>query len=220
MIEGMLITENRFNLPTLFWREGRFSISSKTELTYAGDPLGTVHVALPADLLPAVPKRRSEYLAGRICATLALRAAGFPEVLNTTGRCPIWPKGTTGSISHSDHRVVAAVSCDLASLGVDCETIMSAVQAQEIHEMILTPAEAALRPQPVPFATYLTLIFSAKEAFYKAFSARLGRVLEFHEVSVVGVAPDRLRLVFESEALEVLYRLDATGCLTLAQVPR
>jgi enterobactin synthetase component D len=220
MIKGGLITRNPFGLPALYWREGRFEPRDATALTHAGDPSGPVTVELPPDLLAAVPKRRSEFLVGRVCVALALREAGLPETLARAGRAPVWPKGAAGSISHTDARVVATVSCDHANLGVDCEDIMGDRQARELQAMILTPAEAALRPDAMPFAAFLTLIFSAKEALYKALSARLDRVLEFHDVTVTGLAPDQLHLSQGGLPYDALYRLDPAECLTLVQVPR
>ncbi|WP_102106857.1 4'-phosphopantetheinyl transferase family protein [Oceaniglobus roseus] len=220
MIEGELITRNPFGLPSLAWREGRFSRRDATTMTHDGDPSGPVTVTLPPDLLAAVPKRRSEFLAGRICAALALREAGLPETVTRAGRAPIWPAGAAGSISHTDTRVVAAVSRDLAGLGVDCEDIMSERQAHELRAMIVTPAEAAQRPAALPFPAFLTLVFSAKEALYKALSHRLDRILEFHDVTVTGLSPDRLHLSQGGLPYDALYRLDGAGCLTLVRVPR
>ncbi|MDN5787589.1 4'-phosphopantetheinyl transferase [Pseudorhodobacter sp.] len=220
MIEGRLITQNPFSLPALHWREGRFAPSDLTRLDYSEDPLGPVSVTLPADLCAAVPKRRGEYLAGRICAALVLRAADLPERLGQKGRVPVWPAPAAGSISHAGNRVIAALSCTLSGLGVDCETIMPTAQAEELHAMILTEAEAALCPSPLPFPAFLTLAFSAKEALYKALSARLDRVLEFHDVILTCIAPDRLHLAVDGASYQALYRVDSVECVTLVQVPK
>lgn len=218
MIDGTLILENPFGLPDLFWREGRFSSASAIELAYALDPLGPVTTILPASLKSAVAKRRTEYMAGRICAALALRQAGLAEHVGQDGRAPVWPEGGVGSISHTDSRVIAVVSRTHAGLGVDCENIMPAAQAQELQAMILNATEAGLRPSCLTFAAFLTLVFSAKEALYKALSSKLDRVLEFHDVMLIGFASDRLHLSFDDKAHEVLYRIDEAECLTLVQV--
>lgn len=218
MISGGLITRNPFGLPGLSWREGRFVPFTATELTHRGDPTGPVHVVLPPDLRAAVPKRRSEFLVGRVCAALALREAGLPETVPRKGRAPVWPDGAAGSISHTASRVVAAVSRDDAGLGVDCEDIMNLEQTQALHNTILTASEAAQRPDAMPFATFVTLIFSAKEALYKALSARLDRMLEFHDVTLTGVAPDRLHLSQGGRSYQALYRLGSAECLTLVRV--
>ncbi|WP_151720176.1 4'-phosphopantetheinyl transferase family protein [Gemmobacter serpentinus] len=226
MILFPLLTENPFGLPGLFWREGRFQpgplatpLSGQApELLYLGDPLGPARATLPEALHSAVPKRQSEYLAGRICAALALRAAGLPEVLGLQGRAPVWPAGAAGSISHSDSRVVAAVSRDHAALGVDCETIMPEDQARTLTGMIMTPAETALRPETIGLAAFLTLVFSAKEALYKAISARHARMLEFHDVLLTGIAGDRLHMAQGKQDFQARFQLDRTEVLTLVLV--
>ncbi|MGY9049621.1 MAG: 4'-phosphopantetheinyl transferase family protein, partial [Rhodobacterales bacterium] len=188
MIRGALITHNTCGLPDIFWREARFCLNPATELTYMLDPSGPVTVRLPADLRGAVIKRRSEYLAGRAVAALALREAGLPEQVGRRDRAPLWPKGSTGSISHTDTRVIAVVSRSHAGLGVDCETIMTPSQAAEIHPMVLTPAEAGQHPGILSFSAFLTLVFSAKEALYKAVSARLERIPEFCEATLTSMS--------------------------------
>jgi enterobactin synthetase component D len=218
MILTPLITANPFDLPQLHWREGRFRADGTDEQTFSLDSLGPVRVRLPSALSGAVPKRRAEFLAGRICATLALRSAGLPEVIGMNGRAPVWPAGAVGSISHTDNRVIATVSRTLGGLGVDCETIMPPTQADNIQGMILTPFEANLRPDALPFAAFLTLVFSAKEALYKALSPRLDHVLEFLDVTLSGLSRDRLHLSYGGEAFEARFRLDRTEVLTLVQV--
>ncbi|MDR0809501.1 MAG: 4'-phosphopantetheinyl transferase superfamily protein [Gemmobacter sp.] len=213
-----LLTENPFGLSGLFWREGRFRPGPVRELLHLGDPLGPALARLPEALRDAVPKRQSEYLAGRICASLALRAAGLPEVLGLNGRAPVWPDGAAGSISHSDSRVVAAVSRDHAGLGVDCETVMPEDQARSLAPMILTAAEAALRPGTMSFAGFLTLVFSAKEAVYKAISARHARILEFHDVMLTGISADRLHLAQDAQDFQASFRLDRSEVMTLVLV--
>ena len=218
-----LLTENPFGLSGLFWREGRFRpgplSGAAPELLHLGDPLGPARATLPESLHSAVPIRQCEFLAGRICAVLALRAAGLPELLGMQGRAPLWPAGAAGSISHSDSRVVAAVSRDHTALGVDCETIMPEDQARALAPMILTPGEAALCPNALGFAAFLTLIFSAKEALYKAISDRQARMLEFHDVLLTGFAGDRLHLAQGEQDFQARFRLDRTEVLTLVLVP-
>jgi enterobactin synthetase component D len=218
MILFPLLTENPFGLPGLFWREGRFQSGPARELHHLGDPLGPVAVHLPDSLQHAVAKRQSEFLAGRICAALALRAAGLPEVVGQNGRAPLWPVGAVGSISHSDSRVVAAVSRDHAGLGVDCETIMPTDQARQLASMILTPAEATLQPETMGFAAFLTLVFSAKEALYKAISARRAQMPEFHDVILTGVSADRLHLALDAQDFQARFCLEQTEVLTLVLV--
>lgn len=57
----------------------------------------------PAVLSEAMPKRKTEFIAGRYYARKALSQLGIQRVAidNDTFRAPVWPKHITGSISHS-----------------------------------------------------------------------------------------------------------------------
>lgn len=213
MILGPLITENPFAVPGLFWCETGFVVEDVQHLDVAG-----VQVALPDDLTTAVPKRRSEFLAGRLCAAVALRGAGLPEHVGRNGRAPIWPVGGVGSITHSRSRAIAAVSRSLSGLGLDCEDLIPDQRATGLYPAIMTETEVALRPDGMAFGTYLTLVFSAKEALYKALSAQLARVPEFLDVTVLRFGPDTLSLELHGEIRQAHYRLTTKDCLTLVSV--
>ncbi len=213
MIAGALITESPFGLANLHWCEGRFTVTAATAIS-----LGGVTVTLPDALYSAVPKRRSAFLAGRLCAAHALRAAGLPQVVGLQGRAPVWPHGVVGSISHSDNQVIAVVSRDYDGLGVDIEPLMTPAQAQDIHSLILTPAEIALRPAKIEFPAFLTLMFSAKESLYKALSARLSQMPSFLDVTVLALTPDSVNLCLGTHNLTAHYILSETGVVTLVTV--
>jgi enterobactin synthetase component D len=166
-------------------------------------------------LAGAVAKRRSEFLAGRLCAALALRAAGLPQEVPRKGRAPLWPEGIVGAISHSDSRAIAVISRLHSGLGVDCEEIMPLARAEALHQEILTAEELALRPAALPFATFVTLVFSAKEALYKALSQHLTHIPGFLEVRLTGIMEDRLALNFAGASREARFRLTAEDCVTL-----
>jgi enterobactin synthetase component D len=209
LITGPLITENPFGLPDLVWREGRFSVTQANELNGHG-----ITVCLPESLRFAVPKRQSEYLAGRLCAAHALRAVGLPEAVGQAGRAPIWPDGVVGSISHSDSRVICVVSRFHRGLGVDVEPLMTPAQAQDIHDLILTDAEMKLRPSHLGFEPFLTLMFSAKEAVYKALSPHLLQMPGFLDVTLLDLTPDTALLGFAGMTLTAHYILTRQDALT------
>lgn len=118
-------------------------------------------------LAKAVPKRRNEFIAGRRCARAALAQMGLqPRAMPPDERrAPQWPVGTVGSISHSIELccAVASHSNTIACLGVDLET------TTRISSGVI---ERVLHPLEVDFVSddkaYGSLIFSAKEAFFKA----------------------------------------------------
>ena len=204
-----------FDTSGLYWREGQFSISQATSMTTSADPPGRVEIALPADLLTAVPKRRSEFLAGRMCAALALRAAGQPMHVGRNGRAPVWPPGVVGSISHTKTRAVAVVSLTHAAIGVDCETIMQDALALKLHPSLISPAEVHLCPPTMPFASFVTVVFSGKEALYKALSLQLVTIPDFLDVSLTALTPTHLHMVLNGRSYRVDYRLNPSECVTM-----
>lgn len=213
-----IVNQSPFAIPGLYWREGRFSISESTSMTTSADPLGRIGIVLPDSLIGAVPKRRSEFLAGRICAALALRAAGQPTEVGRDGRAPIWPPGVVGSISHSDQRAMAVVSLTHSAIGVDCETIMTDALAQKLQAEIVGPTETLLRPIDMPFASFLTVVFSAKEAVYKALSSQLVTMPAFLDVSLLAMHSDHLHMDLRHQTMVVQYRLTQTECVTLVAI--
>lgn len=100
-------------------------------------------------------------------------------------------------------------------LGVDCETIMEKDQALSLQSAILSQKELERCPDSIPFASFLTLAFSAKEALYKALSPKQDRILEFSDVTVIRCDRDRVFLSFAERYYEALYHLDDKECLTL-----
>lgn len=120
----------------------------------------------------AVPRRLAEFHAGRAAARAAMVALGFPPRPIPMGpdRAPIWPEGLTGSISHSESACVAAVGLrgDWVSVGVDLEeaTPLDPLLVAEV----CTKAEQVWLGKQLPSERGLMakLIFSAKEAVYKA----------------------------------------------------
>jgi 4'-phosphopantetheinyl transferase EntD len=130
----------------------------------------------------AVPARRAEFAAGRAAARNALAALGVGPVPLPVGdrRMPVWPRGVVGSITHCAGLVAAAVAWadDLVALGIDAEP--AAPLEPDVLAVVATPAERAALDGELAG----TVVFCAKEAFYKCWSALDGAVLEFHDVEV------------------------------------
>lgn len=133
----------------------------------AADP-GVLHDVLPeeiASLPQAVPKRQREFSAGRSAAHQAMADLGFSRlpICHGADRAPVWPKGATGSISHSTSACLAVFG-SVRALGIDIED--SEPLEADLIPIICTAREqswlsgrTALMPR---------LIFSAKECAYKA----------------------------------------------------
>ncbi len=136
----------------------------------------------------AAPKRVAEYTAGRACARAALAQLGVAPLAipSRADRTPVWPPGFAGSISHGAGRCVAVAAplARVASLGIDVEGALlhDATLYRHICHADQLAALAARAELPLP--AWIALMFSAKEAFYKAWFPLTGRFLEFDEVRV------------------------------------
>jgi len=157
------------------------------ELRGHGDP----SLLLPAEsayLGRSVPKRAREFAAGRLCARLALAELGildFPIEV-AADRQPLWPRSVVGSITHTDGFCAAVVAerQHIAAIGMDSEAAASVKPelwasicvADEIRWLSSLPE--AQRPAAA------TLVFSAKEAFYKCQYPLTKQSLGFHDARV------------------------------------
>ncbi len=205
--------------PGVVWRSGLLLVTDARHLSLDTTD-GPVTVDLPDDLHHAVSKRRSEYLAGRACAALALRAINAPETVARNGRAPIWPAGVAGSITHTDRRVVAVATRGAMAIGVDIEPLMSPQTVAEVGHLLLSPADHAQRPADMDAAQFCTLVFSAKETIYKTLSPRLTDIPDFHEARVTALMPDRLIVAFRNWRIPVLHGIDGGDYVTLAMLPK
>ncbi len=133
-------------------------------------------------------KRVAEFTAGRLCARRALGDLGitdFPIAVNPD-RSPRWPAGIAGSISHTEGYGCAVVADESScgSIGVDTEilgrvtpdldTLLFTVREREFLGSLAVADRAAAA----------TIIFSAKEAFYKCQYAVTHQWLDFQDVSL------------------------------------
>jgi 4'-phosphopantetheinyl transferase EntD len=141
-----------------------------------------------AYLLKAVAKRIHEFAGGRACARAGLSRLGFGPVALPMGadRVPRWPAGSTGSITHTDGFCAAAVAtcAQIRALGLDAEPEYSV--KPDLWRRICTAQELAML-QEQDERTALgsaTLIFSAKEAFYKCQHALTGQWVGFSDISI------------------------------------
>jgi 4'-phosphopantetheinyl transferase EntD len=161
------------------------------DLRGPGDPLLLLS-AEAAFLGRAVPKRAQEFAAGRLCARRVLAEfgiEGFP-ILVADDRQPIWPDSMVGSITHTAGYCAAVIAGRRVAraLGLDSEVVGDV--NQEIWPRVCNSTEIAwLDSLPASERNAAaTLIFSAKEAFYKCQYPVAGEALAFHDVSVVPAA--------------------------------
>ena len=132
----------------------------------------------------AVPERRREFATVRVCAHRAQAALGLPVRPLLSGRRgePRWPAGTVGSVTHcAGYRGVAlALATHWRALGIDAEphrplpsgtatTVTCAAERQHLRDLA----------GHHPAVHWDRLLFSAKEAVFKAWSPLTGHTLDF-----------------------------------------
>ncbi|MFD9726316.1 4'-phosphopantetheinyl transferase [Streptomyces sp. NPDC059072] len=158
--------------------------------------------AAPAPLFPAEAalmegrraRRRRQFATARACARRCLAQLGRRPVplLPGPGGAPQWPSGVVGSITHCDgyRGAVAARSSTLSALGIDAEPagplpkgVLNLITSEEERARLgdLTAADPSL--------PWDRILFSAKEAAYKAWYPATGIWLGFRDATLL-LSPD------------------------------
>lgn len=118
-------------------------------------------------LADAAPHRVNEFLTGRQCARAALASQGVDAVaiMADADGVPVWPKAWHGSITHSRGLCTAVVGAEsrYAYLGLDLEKTNRLSEAAMKRVVHVDEAAWVAGDQ-----SRGSLLFSAKEAFYKA----------------------------------------------------
>jgi 4'-phosphopantetheinyl transferase EntD len=139
-------------------------------------------------------KRRREFTAVRVCARQALARAGLPPAAIVPGPsgAPLWPPGVVGSMTHcAGYRACAIGRAEqITAIGIDAEPHdelpggVLALVATESEQAAL----ARLR-RSAPETCWDRILFSAKEAVFKAWWPGNGRHLGFKQAELT-VEPD------------------------------
>lgn len=132
----------------------------------------------------AIPKRRAEFAAGRRAVRVAMADLGLPptDVAQGADRAPVWPDGLTGSIAHCDTACIAAVSATHTSLGIDIEP--ATPLDGDLWDIICTAPEQAWITTQANAGLAAKMVFSAKEAVFKAQYPITGRMIGFEAVTL------------------------------------
>lgn len=135
----------------------------------------------------ACTKKRIEFTSGRAAAHSALKQIGFPNpppVLRGARGQPLWPQGITGSISHCfPWNIAVAIRCPKRiAIGVDLEATEGA-GATDISKLVCTKAELDW-VRAGNGQERLAMIFSCKEAVYKAFYPFCRSYIDFRDVEL------------------------------------
>ncbi len=158
------------------------------EICFVAGPIADHRSCLLEAELPAIARaqerRAWEFATGRHLARCAMADLGAAagEIPRARDRSPAWPEGLIGSITHAGEVAVAAVAREdsLLGLGIDLERA-ERVEAK-LFRKLFTDAERRLLERCD--ARLPGLLFSAKEAAYKAVYPRVGRFIGFQEAEV------------------------------------
>ncbi len=184
----------------------------------------------------AVARRQREFAAVRDCARRALEALGVTPCAIPRGPRgePGWPAGVVGSMTHCEGMYMAAVASDreIHALGIDAESraplpegVLRLVSAPEERSML---TELAADEPGVPWER---LLFSAKEAVYKAWYPVTRSWLGFDQATVsfspesgsftvrLHASPDQVRAMTKGLPLTGRYVLTDKHLLTAVCVP-
>lgn len=136
----------------------------------------------------ASAKKRARFLSGRSAANVALRKLGLaepPPVTQGPGSQPIWPPGVVGSITHCQGWavVVAAKSTFASAIGIDLENV-GRMKLRDVRNLICLDSELEWASEPNDHLLRTTMLFSAKEAIFKAFYPCCGRYFDFRDVEL------------------------------------
>ena len=133
--------------------------------------------------------RRREFALGRFCARAALTQMGIGEAVIARGPdgAPVWPPGIVGSITHTAGYAAAIVGSQshFLGIGVDAERIGGVTEP--LYPKLFGPEERALLAALDEERRCLvsTILFSAKEAYFKAWRPVNGKPLSFQNIHVV-----------------------------------
>jgi 4'-phosphopantetheinyl transferase EntD len=157
------------------------------ELYGSGDPAG-LHPQEAALCRSFAPARIAEFAAGRRCARRALDELGHVDValLTKPDRSPRWPTGVVGSITHTLGYCGAVVADTSRFLGLGLDAEIVGRVTPDLWSQVLTEDDGAqlAAASYAARARLATIIFSAKEAFYKCQFPVTEQWVEFLDVSV------------------------------------
>lgn len=151
-------------------------------------------IACPPAIARSSPVRQATFFHGRVAARRALARFrhGDTEVAVGPVREPRWPAGIVGSISHtaSHAAAIALRAREHGGIGIDIERIADGAGCDAVAAMCVQGEELAqLRAMAagMPLQLLLTVLFSAKESFYKAAFPTVGTFFDFHAVRVSAI---------------------------------
>jgi len=155
----------------------------ETVEAFADNPALSLPAAEATSVARASTARRREYATTRACARAALELLGRPVEAVPTGpdRAPVWPSGVVGSLTHCSGYRAAAVAHARTHLGMGIDAEPHEALPADVRSIVMSAGE---RPHGPRDAHLERIVFSAKEAFYKAWNPLRGTWLDFGDVHV------------------------------------
>ena len=160
------------------------------------------YIMCPPQIKRAVKKISAEYFYGRLAARYATERFGFTDNLPINAdRSPKWPEGLHGSISHCEGEAIAVAlpKTDCAGVDVDVEKIATGDALTALKSMVVNKEELQRLQQyqhVFAEAILLTLVFSAKESFYKAAYPQVQRFFGFEALRFQSLNADKQHVTF------------------------
>ena len=147
---------------------------------------GDEDALLPEEALAfasSVLKGRRASGAARTTARALLEQLGAPSLAipRTAARAPLWPDGIVGSLAHDAEIAIAAVGLRRNFLGIGIDVEPSSPLPPDLLPIVATPRERRMIGDDFGLGR---LLFSVKEAVYKAVHPLDGVFLEHYDVEV------------------------------------
>ena len=147
--------------------------------------------------------RQREYLASRRLAEQVLRRQGCGGQVSGEGATTSWPAGFVGSISHSPTLAAVLVSPTTVhiAVGIDTEMLVDNASQEYIVRYCLRDSEwrQSLAQAALGERELASLLFSAKEAWFKCLYPCIRSRFDFTDVETLAIKPEEggiaLRLV-------------------------
>lgn len=174
-------------------------------------PLFDIHT--PPNFEKMLPTRKASFLAGRIAIKAAFEDIDIPAENIQVGihKQPLWPDSIKGSISHSKNCSIATLVQDREALnnniGIDIQHIISGEEINNIRDLVITNEEKkylSLSVEGWSKDQIFTLLFSAKESFFKAIYPSIKQYLNFTDASIIS-------LDFKTQTITIKFKNDLGG---------
>ena len=181
---------------------------------------------VPEKLTNSSVIRKNDFLAGRYCAYQAAKVQGYElkSLPSNSTREPLWPLDLKGSISHSKRMAISCVStsADILSIGIDAEEILDMHLGSDFQDTIASSEELIL-VRGLQDRRALTILFSAKEALYKALFPITKAFIDFKEVRLLALDLDsktfELELIQTNKKFYGTFKEIAETIITMVTIP-